>query len=142
MKKLISILILCLFTQVCFSADRKMETDLNAAIELAQKDNKLIFIKYGRDVRCGNCVHLNKLINQRAVRISDSEFVLVNLNCDDPVDSKSFRSLYGDSFKDAKTLPFVVIAKADGTLISSVSSYQNADSYNKFIMSAKSKSKK
>jgi len=46
------------------------------------------------------------------------------------------------ALKNEKTLPFVVIARPDGTLVSSIASYQNAESYNKFIMSAKSKSKK
>jgi len=75
-----------------------MEADLNASIELAQKIKKLIFIKYGRE-ECSNCMNLKTLINQKEIRLFDSEFVLVDLNCDDPVVKKSFWNLYKDAFK-------------------------------------------
>lgn len=123
-----------------FAAERKMLTDLPTAIETATEKNKLIFIKYGREA-CGNCRSLKTLINERKVKLFDSEFVLVDLNCDDTAVAREFNGKYRSLLKDAKTLPFVVVAKSDGTPIAAISSYNDAKAYNKFIADAKKQAK-
>jgi len=141
MKKQIAVILISVMSHIAICAERQMETNLDRAIEVAQKDNKLVFIKYGRE-KCGNCRHLDSLINKKDIRLLDSEFVLVDLNCDAPSNQKAFYKLYRNAFKDAKALPFVVIASADGSLINSFSGYIEEEDYNKFIRDAKNKSKK
>jgi thioredoxin-related protein len=138
-KQLIAVFLL-LIASTSFAAERKMLTDLSTAIETASKSDKLIFIKYGREA-CGNCQSLKALINERKVKLFDSEFVLVDLNCDDKEVSREFYSKYQALLKDAKTLPFVVVAKSDGTPIAAISSYNDAKAYNKFVADAKKKAK-
>lgn len=135
-----SLVILLAITTTSVAAERKMLTDLPTAIETATKGDKLIFITYGREA-CGNCRSLKKLINERKVKLFDSEFVLVDLDCDDKAVSRQFYDKYRALLKDAKTLPFVVVAKADGTPISGISSYKDANAYNKFIADAKKQAK-
>lgn len=144
-KRLFAIFALVAFTFLAASsasaaAERKMLTSLSAGIESASKDNKLIFIKYGREA-CGNCRSLKTLINERKVKLFDSEFVLVDLDCDNKDVSREFYAKYRSLLTDAKTLPFVIVAKADGTPVAAITSYNEAKAYNKFIMDAKKQAK-
>ncbi len=138
-----SFITFALFLALCvtgLAGERKMLTDLPAAITTAAKDNKLIFIQYGREA-CGNCQSLKRLINARKVKLFDSEFVLVELDCDNKEVARAINGKYRALLGDARTLPFVVVAKSDGTPVAAISSYQDADAYNKFIIDAKKKAK-
>ncbi|MDF3058134.1 MAG: Thioredoxin-like [Rariglobus sp.] len=135
-KYLLAALTLLAFSATGFAGERKMLTSLPTAIETASKDNKLIFITYGREA-CGNCQSLKKLINERKVKLFDSEFVLVDLDCDDKAVAREFYGKYRSLLTDAKTLPFVIVAKSDGTPVAAITSYKDAGAYNKFIMDAK-----
>jgi len=139
-KSLIAFVILLTLSATGFAGERKMLTDLPAAITTASKDNKLIFIQYGREA-CGNCQSLKRLINARKVKLFESEFVLVELDCDNKDVAKEFYGKYRSLLTDAKTLPFVIIAKPDGTPVSAITAYQDAGEYNKFITDAKKKAK-
>jgi len=108
-------------------------TDLNAAIEAAKPEQKALFIMYGRQA-CGNCQALRSLIDKKAVRLPKTDFVIVEINCDDPAQSKEFRSRYTVS---GNALPFVVIAKSDGTQLASRSGYGAAAKFNEFIRDAR-----
>ena len=139
-KYLAVLLALFAFVTTGHSAERKMLTELAPAIEAASKSDKLIFIKYGREA-CGNCQSLKGLINDRKVKLFDSEFVLVDLDCDQPEISRAFNKKYRATIGDARTLPFVVIAKPDGTPVAGIGGYKDAAAYNKFIMDAKKQAK-
>jgi thioredoxin-related protein len=128
------------FASTGHSAERKMLTELAPAIEAAARSDKLIFIKYGREA-CGNCQSLKTLINDRKVKLFDSEFVLVDLDCDQPAIARVFNKKYRAMIGDARTLPFVIIAKADGTPVAGIGGYKDAAAYNKFIMDAKKQAK-
>ncbi|MFA6288104.1 MAG: thioredoxin family protein [Opitutaceae bacterium] len=139
-KSFITLVILLALSATGFAGERKMLTDLPAAIATASKENKLIFIKYGREA-CGNCQSLKRLINERKVKLFDSEFVLVDLDCDNKDVARLFNGKYRALLGDARTLPFVVVAKPDGTPVAAIASYQDAGEYNKFIIDAKKKAK-
>jgi thioredoxin-related protein len=111
------------------------------AIEAAKEKQKLIFISYGREA-CGNCQSLKKLINDKKVRLPDFEWVRADVDCDDPKTRKGFDARYRDAFKNARTLPFVVIAKPDGTLVASTSGYMDEKGYAKFVREARYEAKK
>jgi thioredoxin-related protein len=140
MKKLLLVITSLVLFSNTYAGPQKTIDNLPAAIETATKEKKLLFIRYGRET-CGNCQNLKRLMKENKVKVFDSEFVVVDLDCDTTDDRKEF-SKYREALKDAKTLPFVIIAQSDGTLVSSVTSYQDADDYNKFIREAKKKAKK
>jgi len=109
------------------------ENDLNQAVAKAKQSNKLVFIIFGREA-CGNCQHLKKMIKDGSVKISSSEFIIADINCDDKNQSAAFYERYSVS---GNYLPFVVIAKPDGTKISSRSGYGEAAEYNKLIQDSR-----
>ncbi len=111
------------------------------AIEAAKEKQKLIFITYGREA-CGNCRSLKKLISDKKIRLPDFEWVQADIDCDDPKTRKGFDARYRSAFKDARTLPFVVIAKPDGTLVASSSGYLDEKGYAKFIRDGRYEAKK
>ena len=139
-KYLFALIALTLFSNVGSAGERKMLSELPAAVEIATKEDKLIFIKYGRE-SCGNCRSLKRLINERKVKLFDSEFVLVDLDCDKPEVSRVFNKTYRAMLEGSTKLPFVIIAKPDGTPISAITGYKDADAYNKFVSAAKKQAK-
>ncbi len=115
------------FSAVCSAAD------LNQSISAAKRANKKLFIMFGRQA-CGNCQHLKKLIRDGSVKISNSEFIIVDMNCDDKSQSQAFYKRYS---VNGNYLPFVVIARSDGTQITSRAGYGEAADYNNLIKAAK-----
>jgi len=107
--------------------------DLNQSIAAAKRANKKLFIMFGRQA-CGNCQHLKKLIRDGSVKISNSEFIIVDMNCDDKAQSQAFYKRYS---VNGNYLPFVVIARSDGTQITSRAGYGEAADYNNLIKAAK-----
>lgn len=122
---------------VAFNACLAAEHNLEQAIAWAKRSNKMLFIMYGREA-CGNCQHLKKMIRDGKVKISASEFIIVDINCDDKKQSAVFQSKY-PSLSGGGYLPFVVIAKPDGTCIVSRKGYGEAADYEKMIREAKKK---
>lgn len=138
MKQIISsIAVLVIACASVFAKAPEAATDLSAALEKAAAGKKLLFIQFGREA-CGNCQALKAMIQNRSLRLPESQFVYVDLNCDDPATSKAFRTKYT---VEGNTLPFVVIADPDGTQLASRSGYGSADEFEKLIRDAKKKSK-
>lgn len=110
-------------------------TDLNSALEKAKAEGKMLFIQYGRD-RCGNCQALKALIAQRKVKLSDSNFVYVDLDCD----NKETQKLFYQRYKvEGRMLPWVVIADSEGNQIMARSGYGTAEEFNTMIKKARKK---
>lgn len=110
-------------------------TDLNSALEKAKAEGKMLFIQYGRD-RCGNCQALKALIAQRKVKLLDSEFVYVDLDCDAEETKKLFYRRYK---VEGRMLPWVVIADSEGNQIMARSGYGTAEEFNMMIKEARKK---
>jgi thioredoxin-related protein len=110
-------------------------TDLDKALEQAKTEKKLLFIQYGRE-KCGNCQTLKGYVAQNAVRLPKDKFIYVDLNCDDP----ATRAAFGKHFKvEGSTLPFVVIADADGKQLAGRTGFGSPAEYKKFLSQAQSK---
>lgn len=113
-------------------------TDINAALEKAKAENKMVFLQYGREA-CGNCQVLKGYIKGRDLRLSESKFVYADVNCDDPATSKLFR----EKFKiTGNTLPFVVVAGPDGTQLAARAGYGTVKEYEDMIRDAQRALKK
>jgi thioredoxin-related protein len=113
------------------------ETDLNKALDAAHSQNKMMFVIYGREA-CGNCQATKAMIKSRQIKVSESKFVLVDLNCDDKQVSAEFNRRYSkESF--GTTLPFVVVADAAGNALASSGGYKNADEWEKILRAAQKK---
>jgi thioredoxin-related protein len=107
-------------------------TDINEALTKAQAEKKMVFLQYGREA-CGNCQALKSMIKSGRVQLSASKFVYADVNCDDPATSKAF----AEKFKvSGSTLPFVVIAAADGRQLAARSGYGTDAEFNKLIRDA------
>jgi len=140
-KKLIALsLILLSSATLGISKTDDQITDLDAALKQASTDNKALFIIYGRPT-CGNCNALHGYIDQHQLRLTKTAFLVANINCDDPAQSKVFYGKYKGSLT-GNTLPFVVIAKPDGSLVKARTGYGTAEQFNEFIRDAKKDLKK
>jgi thioredoxin-related protein len=125
------------FTAV-FAAGPEKVTDINAALEKAKTENKLLFLQYGREA-CGNCQALKGYIKDRDLRLSESKFVYADVNCDDPATSKIFR----EKFKvTGSTLPFVVVAAPDGSQLAARTGYGSVKEYEDLLRDAQKAVKK
>lgn len=146
MKRLLLLLVAAYFLTVGVaraqsSANKGPHETIEAAVTAAAEKQKLLFISYGREA-CGNCRSLKKLIKERKVSLPDFEWVQADIDCDDPSKRAEFNKRYRDAFKDARTLPFVVIAKPDGTLVASSSGYMDEQTLKKFVRDARSQAKR
>jgi thioredoxin-related protein len=133
MKHLIKALLLGLVLSFTVSTAFAWENDLDQAISKAKANGKMLFVMFGREA-CGNCQHLKKMIKSGAVDVKANRFVIADINCDNQKQGAAFYKRYS---VNGNTLPFVVIAKPDGTMITSRTGYGEAAEYNKFIKSAK-----
>ncbi|MDZ4406279.1 thioredoxin fold domain-containing protein [Prosthecobacter sp.] len=113
-------------------------TNLKSALETAQGQGKMLFVQYGREA-CGNCQALKGMIEKRQVRLSESKFVYADVNCDDATTSALFR----EKFKvEGSTLPFVVVAAADGTQLAGRTGYGSAKDFEDLLRDAQKAAKK
>lgn len=136
MKHLIKVMLVSLVLSFAVSCAFAWENDLDQAIVNAKANGKLLFIMYGREA-CGNCQHLREMIKEEKVKLSGSEFIVLDLNCDNEKEGVSFQKKY--SSIGGGYLPFVVIAKPDGTMIVSRKGYGEAADYQNLIQDAKKK---
>jgi len=113
------------------------ETDLGAALKTAATDGKMLFVLYGRE-KCGNCQATKEMIKAGQIHLSPSNYVLADLNCDDPAVSRLFNQHWGGT-KFGSTLPFVVIADSHGKALGSSGGYKNAAEWAQIISKAKVK---
>lgn len=134
--------ILAALAVFCFSAvlaaGPDKLTDINAALEKAKAENKMVFLQYGREA-CGNCQVLKGYIKGRDLRLSESKFVYADVNCDDPATSKLFREKFKVS---GGMLPFVVVAGPDGTQLAARAGYGTVKEYEDLLRDAQRAMKK
>jgi len=113
------------------------ETDFSKALEAAKSQNKMMFVIYGRE-KCGNCQATKAMIKSKQIKVSDSKYVLVDLNCDDSKVSSDFRQRYSkETF--GNTLPFVVVADSTGNALASSGGYKDANEWEKILKAAQKK---
>ena len=133
-----SLLALLMWGATAFAKGPAAVTDLAQALDQAKAEKKMLFIQYGRET-CSNCQALRSYIAKNEVRLSKDKFIYVDLNCDDKTTSAAFRK----SFKvEGSTLPFVVIADAEGKQLAGRSGYGTSADFKKLIQSATSGAKK
>lgn len=135
-KLLISFALLVVSSAIAGGPDKI--TNLQSALETAQSQNKMLFVQYGREA-CGNCQALKGMIEKRQVRLSESKFVYADVNCDDAATSKLFR----EKFKvEGSTLPFVVVAAADGTQLAARTGYGTSKDFDDLLRDAQKAARK
>lgn len=137
MKTSLQILALLFMTAVMAAAPAKI-TGVDDALTKAKEGKKMLFLQYGRE-NCGNCQALKAMIKSGKVAIPSTKFVYADVNCDDPKSSKAFSSKFNVK---GNTLPFVVIASADGKQLASRSGYGSEADYKKLIRDAEMAAKK
>lgn len=138
MKSLLSAALLTFSATLALAAGPEKVTDINEALAKAKSENKMVFLQYGREA-CGNCQALKAMIKAGKVHLSTSKFVYADVNCDDPATSAAFREKFKVS---GSTLPFVVVAGADGTQLAARSGYGTDAQFNKLIQDAGKAAKK
>ena len=135
MKRTILLTLSALLLNLTAFAKTEALTELPAALEKAKTEKKLIFVEYGREA-CGNCQALKKYIMSHALNLPESQFVYVDLNCDNVASSKPFN----DKFKvQGNVLPFVVIADSEGNQLASRTGYGTPVDYQSLLKEAKKK---
>ncbi|NQU11215.1 hypothetical protein HQ590_10520 [bacterium] len=96
---------------VSASAGPAVVTDLEAGLKQAVTEKKLLFVFYG-NAACSNCPAVKGWIAGGLVRIFPSDYVVVELDGDDP----QARQQFEQRFQVAQApLPWLVVATADGT---------------------------
>lgn len=133
MKHLIKVLLVGMVLSLTASTAFAWENDLEQALHEAKASGKMLFVMFGRE-GCGNCKHLKKMIKSGSVDVEVNKFVIADINCDDKKQSAVFYKRYT---VNGSYLPFVVIARPDGTMISSRAGFAEATEYNNFIKAAK-----
>jgi hypothetical protein len=107
-------------------------TDLTDALQQAKAEGKLLFIQYGRPT-CGNCQALRGYIAAHSLKLPAEKFVYADLNCDE----KKTAAAFSERFKgEGSTLPFVVIADAEGKQLAFRSGYGEPDEFQRMIKDA------
>ena len=110
---------------------------LNTTLQTALDQNKMSFILLGRST-CGNCNATRKMIKEGQIPVTDADYVMADLNCDDPRVNKEFtRKFSRENFGD--TLPFVVITDSHGRVLASSGGYKTAAEWNNLLNAAKAK---
>lgn len=137
MKALLALAAFTLALSVPVRAAAEYETNLNKAVATASEQKKMMFVIYGREA-CGNCQATKQMIKSKQIKVPESKFVLVDLNCDDKAVSAEFRKRYsGETF--GNTLPFVVVADSSGNALASSGGYKSADDWEKILKTAQRK---
>ncbi|MFA5340087.1 MAG: thioredoxin family protein [Candidatus Omnitrophota bacterium] len=135
MKKLLKIFLASLALTFTFSHAFAWENDLEQAASRAKANRKMIFVILGREA-CTNCQHLKKMIRTNAVNLKADRYIIADINCDNKKQNTDFFKRYSVG---GKTLPFVVIARPDGTMLVSRTGYGEAADYQKLIKEAEKK---
>ena len=118
-----------------FAKGPEAVTNLAQALAQAKSEKKMLFIQFGREA-CGNCQALRGYIAKNEVRLSKDKFIYVDLNCDDKATSAAFRKNFTS---EGSTLPFVVVADAEGRQLAGRAGYGTPDDFKKLIHTAISK---
>ncbi len=137
MKLLSTLLFIVTCAAQSFATPPTWGDDVSKAISQATKENKMGFIRAGRE-NCGNCQATKKLVNEGKIAVTAETFVAAEVNIDDARDYAEFERKFKKE-KFGNTLPFVVITDAKGKALASYSGYKSADALTALIDEAKSK---
>jgi thioredoxin-related protein len=132
-----TLLLLALLTARLLAEAPEPQKDFRKTLSAAAKDNKLGFILLGRPA-CGNCNATKAMIREGKIDVTAADFVMADLNVDDPKTNDEFMRKYGKE-KWGDTLPFVVVTDARGKALANSSGYQEARQWNALLAKAKSK---
>ena len=113
---------------------------LNETLTAAANENKMTFILLGR-ATCGNCNATKSMISKGQVFVTDKDYVMADLNCDDAKVKSRFMKKFG-KVKFGNTLPFVVVTDSQGGILASSGGFKNAAEWNNLLKAAKSKANK
>jgi hypothetical protein len=111
--------------------------NLNQTLTAASNQQKLAFLLLGRST-CGICNATRAMIKQGRINVTAADYVMADLNIDNPRDEAAFMQRYGKQ-KFGDTLPFVVVADSHGKLLASSGGPKNAAQWNALLASAKRK---
>jgi len=129
--------ILLAFTVCALAEAPQPVTDFNKTLSAAAKDEKLAFILLGRPT-CGNCNATKAMIKSGKIAVTASNYVMGDLNVDDPRTQGEFMRRYGKE-KFGNTLPFVVVTDSHGKLLASSGGPKDANQWNTLLAEAKGK---
>ena len=112
-------------------------TDLYKTLNTAATDHKMAFILLGRST-CGNCNATRSMIRDGKIPVTDTDYVMADLNVDDAKVEAAFMRRFGKAqFGD--TLPFVVVTDSQGKMLASSGGYKNEGQWTALLAQAKSK---
>ena len=94
------------------------ETDIDKAVRSAKDLNKLLYVHYGRP-GCGNCLAMKRYYPQ----LDFSNFIMVDANCDSP----SFNFCRRYNVFGRLSLPVIIIAKPDDSVVEKLMGYVGKD---------------
>ncbi len=102
-------------------------TRLSDALAQARRENKLIFIEFGRE-QCGQCRALVQGVvpHPDIAPLLQRGFVALASDCDEPEEEVE---LLAGQLEDAYMLPFVIFADAEGRFLSGMSGAVNPLSF-------------
>ncbi len=135
-----SLLVLTLVSAIACGARAEapqMQTDMRKALSAAAKDQKMAFILLGRPT-CGNCNATKAMIRDGKIPVTAADYVMADLNIDDPKTEGEFMRKYGKE-KFGATLPFIAVTDAHGKVLASSSGYKAADKWTELLTEAKNK---
>lgn len=125
------------FSFVLLAEAPKPIDDFRKTLSAAQKGQKMGFILLGR-ANCGNCNATKRMIGDGKIPVTAGEFVLGDLNIDDPKTEAAFMRKYG-RVKFGETLPFVVVTDSKGKVLASSGGAKSAAGWTALIAGAKAK---
>ncbi|MHB1080016.1 MAG: hypothetical protein ACYC67_11460 [Prosthecobacter sp.] len=113
-------------------------TNLKTAMKTAKSEGKLLFVQMGRET-CGNCQALKGMIENNEVRLSSSQYVYADVDCDDASTDELFEKCFQ---VEGSTLPFVVVASPDGTQLAARTGGGSVKDYTNLLRDAQKAAKK
>jgi len=112
-------------------------TDLYKALHAAATDRKLAFILLGR-ASCGNCNATKALITEGKIPVTDTDFVMADLNIDDARAEGEFMRKFGKE-KFGCVLPFVVVTDSHGKVLAVSGGHRKVHQWRTLLEEAKNK---
>ncbi len=137
MKTLLASLFI-LLASTAFAGGTVKVTDLQAALNSARSQGKLLFVQYGRDI-CEHCQALKGMIVSGEVQLPESKYVYADVNCDDAKTKELFKKMFTTT---GTGLPFVVVAAPDGTQLAARTGEGSARAYSNLLRHAQKAAKK
>ena len=135
---LFSALLVALTISALAEAPQPVTDFFYKTLSAAAKEQKMAFVLMGRPT-CSICNGTKAMIKEGKIAVTAADFVMGDLNIDDPRTQGEFMRRYGKE-KFGDTLPFVVVTDAHGKLLASSGGYKDANQWNALLAEAKGKS--